>query len=244
MSTKRKCLSVRQPFVWAMGVAGMRVVNRDLGKIPRHSGPVLIYSASACASREFADAIEWMHSKNLVRLPTEITRPPLPQIPLRDSLARGGFVMTANIVEIRKNTLTGHTWSKVGEVCRNGCGVYCPSARQIADPSYTKLRKCPNRDRWAVPEVVGIYLDDVKPLPVFVPWNAKGKTNFFVVDDAEVAICMAAASAGVFLPVDILLRNAQRYLTKPAPIGTKPLLTLLDRGTLVQSRGYYALKKV
>jgi hypothetical protein len=237
----RKCLSVRQPFLWAIAYAGCRVVNRELLNVPSYRGPVVIHVAKPCTYAEFATAIEWMRKNKLVRLPTEVTRPPLPQIPLLTNLFRGGFALTADIVDIHKNTKTGHVWTKVGLPCSNGCGVVCPSARQVEDPSYPKLHKCPNRNRWEAPGVLGIVLDNVKTLPVCVPWE--DHKNFFHVKDAELALCIAALLANSFVPAEVLLRSASQHLLKKEPIGIAPLLRLVDKGILTMSHDYFAFAK-
>ncbi len=86
MKLRVPCLSVRQPWVWAIFEFGKDVENRDWPT--RHRGGVLIHAARSCTKDE------WFEAARFIGRPgNEGLVPPL------DQLQRGGIVGAVDIVD-------------------------------------------------------------------------------------------------------------------------------------------------
>lgn len=158
------CLSVRQPWAWAILNAGKRIENRERkdGRMPamcRYRGPLLIHAAKGCTGLEYQEAAGSMVDAGLVEhidaWDFEAERAKAEGrivVPRLADLARGGIGGACNVV--------GHV---------------DPSGQVFGDFDATTLDR-----RWHKAGSYGLVLANVRPLP-FVPF--KGALGLFDVPD-------------------------------------------------------------
>lgn len=175
------CISVRQPWAWAILHAGKRIENRAMPDPwrSRVGQRIYIHASKGCTREEHDDASEFIESlrlRHLVRRTMralagrDVATPPLVQMP------RGAIVGTAYLSAVvnRDNPRDG---SKV-----------------TTGDSWDALVREVTRSAWSVGPWC-LVLRDVKPLSQPLPWN--GALGWFPgPPDAEAALdAWAAASA-------------------------------------------------
>lgn len=82
-----KCLSIRQPWAWAILHTGKDIENRVWNT--EYRGPMLIHAGQGMSGREYDEAVSFMLERFGVRV----------NVPPRDLLLRGGIVGAASIVD-------------------------------------------------------------------------------------------------------------------------------------------------
>lgn len=94
-------LSCRQPWIWAMVVAGKGIENRPT--VTHYRGPLILHASSGCTMSEHHDGVSWMQARGLVRMRSrELTRETasLPLPPELADMKRGGFYAVTEIVGV------------------------------------------------------------------------------------------------------------------------------------------------
>lgn len=104
------CLSIHQPWVWAISVGLKRFENRSW--IAAYRGPLLIHAAKpvagkARAEREFETAKSYIEA----RLPAHRSHP---HVPAFDELVRGGIVGAAKLVTVHAKWPSVDPWHNAG----------------------------------------------------------------------------------------------------------------------------------
>ena len=156
-----RCLSIRQPWTWAILNAEKRIENRSRadGRMPSlcsYRGPLLIHASAGCTKREHGEASAWMVAKGLATW--ELLHASLPYVPHLTLTPRGGIVGVCNVVAF------------IG-----------PDGFLQGFESPSGWDKAKNVDkRWHIAGSYGLVLADVRPLP-FTPF--KGALGLFNVPD-------------------------------------------------------------
>ena len=171
------CLSVRQPWVWAILRAGKRAENRDWLNSPGLLGQaralvgktILLHACKGCTREEYQDAVDFMVDIEAVcggRSYDADFAKPLP--PRLNDLTRGAILARAKLAEVVATIHGGHR--RAARTLGSSC-LLC-GARWT-----TERAACPKADPWAIPGTVGLILADVVALPEPVPYS--GKLGFF-----------------------------------------------------------------
>lgn len=111
---RRRCLSLRQPWLWAVFFAGKDVENRVWST--SHRGELFFHAASGCTKREYESAVLWMVNRGLARAPAslDMNNPGaanLPQVPELDDLPRGVLFGRVDLWDvITPGGATLHRW--------------------------------------------------------------------------------------------------------------------------------------
>ena len=165
-----KAITVRQPWAFAICYFGKRVENRDwdirgsnTAQARRLVGAdIIIHAAKGCTRDEWEDAADFMAS--FPHPHTETKSETIKTIP------RGVIVAQAKLVAVTRTLDNGcRVPVEAGAATCSLCG---------ATRMYTA---CPSADPWGIPGTVGLILDNVRVLPVPVPF--KGTLGFFEVPD-------------------------------------------------------------
>jgi hypothetical protein len=104
---KLKCLSIRQPWAWAILHAGKDVENRTW--LTKYRGPLAIHASHGCTRGQYLAASAEIEKISGLKVP-----------PLED-LPRGAVVGTVNLVDCHGETtdndwaLGGHGWLFLSE---------------------------------------------------------------------------------------------------------------------------------
>jgi len=149
-------LSLRQPWAWMVVHGGKNLENRKWRTHQR--GGFLIHASLGMTPAYYADAVAFARKV----APTLV-------VPPMESLARGGFIGQANLVDV--------------------IPPCCP--RVGSNPAVGKLfADAPCTHRWHMAEQYAFVLEDIAPLP-FVPF--KGALQFFRVPDSALVLLSRAA---------------------------------------------------
>lgn len=138
-----KALSLRQPWAW-MVLNGKHIENRRWNA--NYRGPFLLHAAKGMHRDEYSEAVDFARDVN-----------PRLVVPAFESLARGGIVGRARLVE-----------------------VIAPCVRSAKHKALGPLFAATCEHPWHMPEQFGFVLDDVQPMS-FIPWS--GALGFFNVPD-------------------------------------------------------------
>ena len=87
MSGRIMCLSIRQPWAWAILHAGKDIENRDWPT--RFRGPFLVHAGKGCTKSEYNEAVGFI----LDEIDPDMAVPPLIELP------RGGIVGRTTLVD-------------------------------------------------------------------------------------------------------------------------------------------------
>ena len=90
--TTLPCLSIRQPWAWAILNAGKDVENRTWST--NYRGPLLIHAAKGCTRDEYEDAVDSIDAATFAWSDATIDVPGLSELP------RGGIVGCARVTDI------------------------------------------------------------------------------------------------------------------------------------------------
>ncbi len=172
------CLSVRQPWAFAIAHLGKDRENRSWQYTTKYRGPLLIQASCGCTRNEYNNAIAFMYSRGILRTGEESAANfAKPMAPKFETLQMGGIVARAHLADIVDHWEDGHAFQPnkdKSKVCVN-CGVGLLTAS-------TRQGLCSKPNRWQMDSQVGLVLKDVEPLP-FVAW--KGALGLFHVDKEE-----------------------------------------------------------
>lgn len=87
------CLSIRQPWLWAIVHAGKRCENRTWST--KYRGPVFLHAAKGMKREEYQSFAYWWQHEFPGRRPLQT----YPALPAMDQLERGGILARANIID-------------------------------------------------------------------------------------------------------------------------------------------------
>jgi hypothetical protein len=180
-----RCLSVRQPWAYAILHMLKDRENRSWKHPTKYRGPLLIHASAACTRREFEDAIDFMAERGLLRVgASHVVDYSATMPPSFDDLKLGGIVGRVSFDEVVEHSGDGHAWS-THRRCIN-CGV--------SRYTYEGTFECHSPNGWQMDSKVGLVLKQPEPT-AFVPW--KGNLGLFHVDaetyDAALAEAVARA---------------------------------------------------
>lgn len=165
------CISVRQPWAWAIIRAGKRIENRAVPDPwrSRVGQRIYIHAAKGCTRDEYEDGADFI--EDATGLDATAIRPPL-----LAALPRGAIVGTAKLTAV----------AKLGALPSSFSGWF-------RDDDAPRVLRAVSRSPWSVGPWC-LVLDDVRPLSQPLPW--KGALGWFPgPPDAEAAIA-AWANAG------------------------------------------------
>jgi len=119
-----KCISIRQPWAWAILNAGKRVENRVWRSAPAYRGPILIHAGGSVGTRlDFDGAVECiLDVVGRAELPKIVRSLALGDGPHEDcaawvphhDLPRGAIVGRAQLVDARIGVMNGDPWAERG----------------------------------------------------------------------------------------------------------------------------------
>ena len=167
-----RAISIRQPWAFAICYFGKRVENRDwdlrggnIAQARRLVGSdILIHAAKGCTRDEWEDACDFMKG-----FPHPHTGPKGETL---KTIARGAIVAIAKLVAVTYTTEHEHR-NTLNRIECDLCGHPIQEFRGG--------HSCDRPDPWAIPGTVGLILDNVRPIPVPIPF--KGALGFFEVPD-------------------------------------------------------------
>lgn len=88
-----KCISIRQPWVWAIMTAGKRCENRDWST--KYRGPLLIHAAIGMTKAEYAE-FQFFWEYHFPRRDLQS----YPKLPPAAELKRGGIVGQCQLIDV------------------------------------------------------------------------------------------------------------------------------------------------
>ena len=96
------CLSLRQPWAWAVVCADKIVENRQAWRGCAHRGPILVHAATGMTKGDYDQAVAFMVERRLARRAEHVgtAMNHLPIVPEMKQLARGGIVGIARVTGV------------------------------------------------------------------------------------------------------------------------------------------------
>lgn len=181
-----KALSIWQPWAWAITASTKRVENRQWGS----GSPLLAVARSLVGQRiaihaskgvgkldDFDDAAEAVIATGKITNPSAFAVSTLKRGGMywtpAEGLPRGAVVGTARLVEVVITSAPSAHRHPLDIGPATPC-MLCGHVGRSTGP-------CPNADPWAVPDALGLVLDDVEALATPVPF--KGAQGWFDVPD-------------------------------------------------------------